>query len=161
MRTERQVELDHQCCEKIITGSFKLLFKSARDSMQYSGAFLVAAAVSHYFFSFATIPLLTISGTVFATRLVDKALQKIPFHKLESLRTKLAAQIHDLDKQYPKLATIVLLFAIAISPFSSSLSIATGIGYGIYIGLRIENERTLHPIHTTSRMNTNPMHKVI
>ena len=142
--------------------TFKLFFKSARDSIQYSGAFLVAAAVSHYFFAFATTPLLVISGTIFATRTVERILNKISFQKLKSFRITLAAHILDLDKTYPQLATIVMLFALAISPVSPPLSITTGIAYGIYMGLRIDNQRSQYSIPITIRRTySNPGINVI
>src|SRR5262249_25289705 len=83
-------------CETSIGRTYKLLFKSARDSIQYSGAFLVAAAVSHYFFAYATTSLLVISGTIFVSRTVDKLLNKIHSHKIKALHTKIATRIHDL-----------------------------------------------------------------
>jgi hypothetical protein len=138
-----------QGCE-IAGRFFILLYKSARDSIQYSGACLVAAAASQYFFSSATIPLLTISGTIFLTRTVVRILKAIPSEKVKALRIATERHLYDLDKKTPKLCYIVLIASVVASPFFPSASITLGLGYGIYKGLRIEIERTIRPPRESS-----------
>jgi hypothetical protein len=117
--------------------SFILIYKSAKDSIQYSGAFLVAATVSHYFFSFATMPLLSISATIFLTRTVVRILKSIPSEKVKDLQK----QLLDLDKKYPKLSYIILITSLVASPFFPSVSITIGVGYGVYMGMWIDVEK--------------------
>lgn len=122
---------------------FQYVLKPVSETIQYSGTVLLAAIASEYFFSHATTGLLAAFGTTFLVRVVDKIWEELPDEKFKNYRIQLLRYLYDLDKKYPKLSLIALVFSAAISPISSSLSLFCGIGYGLYKGLLIVKEKVL------------------
>ena len=122
---------------------FKVLYKSALDTVQYCVPFLVASVAAYVFIPCAALPLLTAAGSLFFTRVVARTIKNNPSETVNNLHQAILEQVYEFDKKYPKASTIALIFGVTLSPLSTYASATILLVYGIYTGIWMRIKKKL------------------